>query len=56
MEKDELAYIMLIRDSFREIEDYMHAMSLKNFPKRKNTKRCADQLHVVGELAKSSRK
>ena len=45
-------YIMLIRDSFRKIEDYMHTMSFEEFSKEENTKRCADQLHVVVELAK----
>lgn len=53
MEKDELAYIMLIRDSFRKIEDYMHAMSFEEFSKEEKTQSAVlMQLHVVGELAK----
>ena len=51
--KDERAYLFLLRDSFSKIRDFTSGMSLNDFSLDGKTQSAVImQLHVIGELAK----
>ncbi len=53
MEKDNLAYLLLMRDAFGKIQDFVAGMSFDQFSADSKTQSAVImQLQVIGELAK----